>query len=193
MQALQHGQELVQPSPLRRQPELERQQLAIRKQRLSPKLLDDSRFIDPAAEAALVLPQQALAQPLFSPSQAAPSIFSQPQAPLQKPSLLAALYSQLAAFLSWLKTAFKKSRRERARLTKAGKAALEQLRYLSLLCEATEVRTPEEALAAESAFGEAYYEIMQLSANLMRMSEREQEHHHRRYAKHIASILRALD
>jgi hypothetical protein len=86
-----------------------------------------------------------------------------------------------------------KGRRARAKLTREGQEALEQLRYLAALCDATSCRTPEEILEAEAAFGEAYYEIMSLSANLQKMSEREQSHHLRRYSRHMSKLLSVAD
>ena len=105
----------------------------------------------------------------------------------------AALYEQVLAWISQVKRKFAKNARARARLTRQGERTLEQLRYLAQLCDATECRTPEEVLAAESAFGEAYFEIMRLSTELERMSKGEDGHHIKRYERHMASLLRALD
>ena len=157
--------------------------------RLSRKLLDDSRFIDPIREAELLLPQQQAASQLLIESRVTANM----AAKSQKQSFLSALYDQLTAWLSFVKKKFRGSRRQRARLTSEGERALSQLRYLSLLCDASEARTPDEVLAAESAFGEAYYEIMGLSSNLIRMSQKEQDHHLKRYQRHMSAILRATD
>ena len=78
-------------------------------------------------------------------------------------------------------------------MTLKGEEALAQLRYLAMLCDATECRTPEEVLLAEGAFGEAYHEILNLSSNLMKMSEQEQSHHVNHYKKHFSSVLRSTD
>jgi hypothetical protein len=175
-----------------RQPELV-QPPSVRRPAFPKKLLDESdKFIDPFREASLILPQQALSvsSALLLEVQTAPDFRQQET---RKASMVFTLIEQLSAWLSWVKKKFRGSRRQRARLTAKGELALEQLRYLSLLCDATECRTPDEALAAESAFGEAYFEIKSLSSNLVRMSQKEEENHFRHYSRHMSSILRALD
>lgn len=174
-----------------REPKLASRQSPARRPRFAPKLLDDERFIDPAREAELLLPQQQVSQQLIIEAQAASD--SRFAAKVRRQSLLSTIYEQVAAWLSWVKAKFKGSRRARQRLTREGERALEQLRYLSLLCDASEARTPDEVLASESAFGTAYYEIMGLSANLLRMSQKEQEHHLKRYQRHMSEMLRATD
>ncbi|MCX8195117.1 MAG: hypothetical protein N3G22_03375 [Candidatus Micrarchaeota archaeon] len=162
-----------------------------RRQRFSPKLLEDERFIDPAKEAAVILPKQEMLSTISVELQSPALQVEKRQ--LAQPSLFAILYEQILSWLNWLRAKFKGSKKERARLTRAGKRALEQLRYLALLCEATEIRTPDEALAADSAFGEAYYEIMRLSANLTSMKEQEREHHHEQYCRYMRRLLRASE
>ena len=172
------------------EPRLASRPSSARRQKLAPKLLSDERFIDPAREAELLLPRRQLSSQLVIEFQAA-SNTGKLQAKMRQQSFIATLYEQLLSWLSWVKRKFKGSRKARRRLTAQGEAALDQLRYLSLLCDATEARTPDEALAAQSAFGEAYYEIMSLSSNLLRMSQKEQEHHLKRYQHHLSSVLRA--
>ncbi len=167
-----------------------RQSIA-RRLKLSPKLLEDERFIDPAREAELLLPQLQVSQQLLIEAQAEKA--GQAADKVRRQSLLSTIYDQVASWLAWVKLKFRGNRRARQRLTREGKRALEQLRYLSLLCDATEARTPDEVLSSESAFGTAYYEIMNLSANLLRMSQQEQEHHIRHYQRHLSAILRATD
>lgn len=174
-----------------REPKLASRQSIARRPKFAPKLLDDERFIDPAREAQLLLPQQQVSQQLIMEAQAAKA--SKFSAKVRQQSLLYAIYEQVASWLSSLKLKFRGNRRARQRLTREGERALEQLRYLSLLCDATEARTPDEVLSSESAFGTAYYEIMSLSANLLRMSQKEQAHHIKHYQRHMSAILRATD
>lgn len=183
-------QELFQ-EPKLKEPKLASKRALVRRAKLSPKLLDDERFIDPAREMQLLLPQQQVSVQLIIDSQAAQA--SKAAAKVRQQSMLSTIYEQVLSWLNWVKRKFKGSRRARQRLTREGECALEQLRYLSLLCDATEARTPEEVLAAESAFGEAYYEIMSLSSNLLRMSQKEQAHHIKHYQRHMSAILRATD
>ncbi|VVC01097.1 Uncharacterised protein [uncultured archaeon] len=175
--------------PIFREPKLASKPGPARRPRFSPKLLNDERFIDPARELQLLLPQQQVSTQLRIEPRQAQAL----SAKERRQSFIAALYDQVLAWLTWVKKKFKGGRRARQRLTLQGEQALEQLRYLSLLCDATEARTPEEVLAAESAFGEAYYEIMGLSSNLSRMSQKEQGHHIARYQKYMSSLLRATD
>jgi hypothetical protein len=179
------------PAPMMRNPQeaTTKKLRPARRSRLSPKLLDDERFIDPAREAQLLLPQQQVSTQLQIEQRAPPAL----SAKERRQSFIATLYDQILTWLAWVKKKFKGGKRARQRLTAQGEQALEQLRYLSLLCDATEARTPEEVLAAESAFGEAYYEITSLSSNLTRMSQKEQGHHIARYQKYMSSILRATE
>ena len=100
-------------------------------------------------------------------------------------------YALLSSWFATIKSRFGRRGRARARLTKEGQRALDQLRYLSLVCDAMDHRSPEEILSAEAAFGEAYYEILNLSANLEKMAEKEGEHHVQRYSRHMASLLQS--
>src|SRR3989344_5855571 len=171
-------QQEISPSPIRR-PRFPKQML-----------LEKEKFVDPSSEAAIILPQQHVAS--------APIVLEleKQQAGLrgvtQKRNAVASsiyvLLDFFAAFFAKLKRRLK-GRKARAKLTREGQSALEQLRYLAALCDATSCRTPEEILEAEAAFGEAYYEIMNLSANLQKMSEREQSHHFRRYSRHMGRLL----
>lgn len=153
---------------------------------------DGSKFVDPSAEAAIILPQQQVAS---APIVLELEKLSQQQEMRSAVQKRNALSSSIYVLLDFLATIFAKvkrrlkGRRARAKLTREGKEALEQLRYLAALCDATSCRTPEEILEAEAAFGTAYYEIMTLSANLEKMSEREQSHHLRSYSKHMGRLL----
>jgi hypothetical protein len=161
----------------------------IRKPSFPRKLFDEDKFINPEAEAQrrIIASEQAIIspQPSFG--------FSLEQKPKRQESLFASIFDYLLAAISKIKRRFAKNRRAQARLTKLGREALEQLRYLSLLCDACSYRTAEETLAAECAFGEAYYEIMTLSSNLERMSEKECEHHLKAYLKQMSKVLNAAD
>ncbi|MCX6772997.1 MAG: hypothetical protein NTV88_04475 [Candidatus Micrarchaeota archaeon] len=170
-----------------------------RRPRFSATLLEreTSKFIDPAAEAAIVLPQREVASaPIAIELEKLASAQQEVRAAVQKQN---ALSSSIYVLLDFLATIFAKvkkrlkGKRARQKITKDGQQALDQLRYLAALCDATSCRTPEEILEAESAFGEAYYEIMNLSANLERMSEKEQSHHLRRYSKHMSRLLSVAD
>ena len=169
-----------------------------RRPRFSASLLEKetSKFIDPAAEAAIVLPQREVASSPIAIELEKLSPQQEVRAAVQKQSALSSSIYVLLDFLAAIFAKVKKrlkGRKARQKLTKDGKQALEQLRYLAALCDATSCRTPDEILEAESAFGEAYYEIMNLSANLERMSEKEQSHHLRRYAKHMSRLLSVAD
>lgn len=167
----------------------------LRRPRFSASLLEkeSSRFVDPAAEAAILLPQQAVAS---SPIVLELEKGQEARAAVQKKN---AVSSSIYVLLDFLAAIFAKvrrrlkGRRQRAKLTIDGRRALDQLRYLAALCDATSCRTPEEILVAEAAFGEAYYEIMSLSENLEKMSEKEQGHHLRRYAGHMTRLLSEID
>ena len=179
-------QQQVTPSPTRRP-------------RFPSSLLEkeESKFVDPAAEAAVILPQMAMSSaPIALQLEKMQGGAEELRGNLRKKNAIAssvyALLDIIAALFAKVKKRLK-GRRARTRLTKDGALALEQLRYLAALCDATSCRTPEEMLEAESAFGEAYYEIMNLSANLEKMSEREQSHHLRRYAKHMGRLLSVAD
>ena len=172
-------QQEVSPSPLRR-PRFPKQLL-----------LEKEKFVDPASEAAIILPQQQVASTpivLELEKQQEQQLRNITQKRNAIASSIYMLLDFFAAFFAKLKKRLK-GRRARAKLTREGQDALEQLRYLAALCDATSCRTPEEILEAEAAFGEAYYEIMNLSANLEKMSEREQSHHLRRYSRHMGRLL----
>ncbi|MEM4633866.1 MAG: hypothetical protein QW275_01805 [Candidatus Anstonellaceae archaeon] len=153
-----------------------------------PRKLFEEKFVDPKKEAQLLLPEQEIAS-AFSTAEIAVSSHAPKHE--RKETVFSNLYYYLLSLLSLLKRSLKRRRRARARLTPKGEMALEQLKYLALLCDATSHRSPEEVLMAESAFGEAYYEIMSLSSNLCKMSQKEEEHHIRRYCRHMSRILRA--
>lgn len=166
---------------------------SVKKPRFPKDLLDkESAFVDPKVEASILLPQQSVAsaQIVLEAEALSRQINGKRQS---RESFFVSIYAYLASFLNWMQRKFKGSRRARARLTRQGESALEQLKYLSALCDATSHRSPEEVLAAEAAFGEAYYEIMSLSANLEKMAEKEASHHLHRYSKHMASVLSAVD
>lgn len=159
-----------------------------------PKSLYDKpdKFINPEAEAQriLVVPEQTISSPMISLELARATT---PRGARRSETVFSTIYEYLLAVIGHMKKRFGKSRRASARLTRMGDEALSQLRYLSLLCDAMSERTPEEVLLAESAFGEAYYEIMTLSANLEKMTEKEGEHHLRNYARQMSKILNAAD
>ncbi len=154
------------------------------------KLMDSqSKFIDPAKEALLVTPEQTtLSNPIALESQFLQKYTE--STVVAKKSVLDSAYEYLLAIFEVFKKSFRGSRRHRARLTRKGEEALSQLQYLAALCDATSCRTPDEIITAESAFGEAYYEIMRLSCELEKMSQPEQHHHVRKYHHHVASFLR---
>ena len=174
---------------IQRQPELLQKEPSARRPAFPKRLFEGGKFIDPEKEAQLLLPEQVAAS-----SQVLDAVHVQPFSMQKgKESVLASLYDYLVGWLAHMKKRFAKNRRARARLTRAGERALEQLRYLSALCEATSCRGNEEVLLAESAFGEAYYEIMTLSANLEKMSQAEEGHHVRRYCRQMAKVIQAAD
>ncbi len=179
MEVMQMQPELVQPPALAKRPRFPRRPY------------DSERFVDPKKEAALILPeQQLMAQGMISLEFASAPKYESAQ---RSESFFTSIYSYLASWLSWVKKRFKGSRRQRAKMTRMGEQALSQLKYLSQLCDATECRTTDEVLAFEGAFGEAYFEIMSLSANLARIRKGEEEHHVKKYTKHMGKLLRAVD
>jgi hypothetical protein len=205
MQSVQRQQELVSSPPVRRlktsaafanEPLLKSdfsEPSSVKKPRFPKDLLDRESFVDPHVEASILAPQQSVASAQIVLEAEALSKEMNGKKQPRESSFFVSLHSYLASFLAWVQKRFRGSRRARARLTKQGEVALEQLKYLSALCDATTHRTPEEVLAAESAFGEAYYEIMNLSANLEKMAEKEASHHLHRYSRHMASVLAAVD
>lgn len=173
--------EIAEPTPV-----------AVRKPRFprSPLEKESSKFIDPRQEAAILLPQQA--QMTMPVQLALESQMATEKTIAEKKSNAAyAIYELLLSWFNAIKKRLSARERRRVRVTRQGEEALTQLRYLALLCDATEARTPEEVLAAEGAFGEAYYEILNLSSNLERMAQKEEEHHVRRYRRHMSAILQS--
>ena len=164
----------------------------VKRPRFPKDLLDKEGFVDPRVEASILAPQHSVAasQIVLEAAALSGQMNGRKQ---QRESFFSSISEYLAAFLGWVKTKFRGNRRARARLTRQGEMALSQLQYLSALCDATSHRSPEEVLAAEAAFGEAYYEIMSLSANLEKMAEKEASHHLHRYSRHMAAVLRAVD
>ncbi|MFA6214742.1 MAG: hypothetical protein WC717_05700 [Candidatus Micrarchaeia archaeon] len=170
----------------------ERQQAAARKPRFPRRPLErEDAFIDPLREAQLLLPEQTVASSNVMFDTVLAATRSQPS--VKKESVFLSIYEYLLAWFASAKRRIRGSARKKARLTAQGEEALSQLRYLAMLCDASDWRTPEEVLAAEGAFGEAYHEILSLSSNLMRMSEQEQEHHLHHYRKHFSSVLKSTD
>ena len=151
----------------------------------------EDAYIDPLREAKLLLPEQTVASTNVMFDTALAAVRTQSRA--KKAGTFASIYDYLLTLFTSVKKRLRGSARQKARLTARGEEALMQLRYLSLLCDATECRTPEEVLLAEGAFGEAYHEILNLSANLERMAEKEQDHHLYHYKKHFSSVLRSTD
>ena len=151
----------------------------------------EDAFIDPLREAKLLLPEQTVASTnvMFDTALAA----LRTQAAAQRQGIFTSIYEYLLAIFTSAKRRIRGNSRQKARLTLRGEEALMQLRYLAMLCDATECRTPEEVLAAEGAFGEAYHEILSLSSNLSKMSEQEQSHHLSHYKKNFSSVLRSTD
>ncbi|MCX6770395.1 MAG: hypothetical protein NT051_07060 [Candidatus Micrarchaeota archaeon] len=149
----------------------------------------DQNFIDPRAEAVLLLPEKAAFSLPVQIALDAASLKYQKNA--QKEGFFGSIYEYLMAWWSTMKKRVGKRSRSRVRLTKKGEETLEQLRYLALLCDATEARTPDEILLSEGAFGEAYHEIMTLSSNLEKMAKKEEEHHVQRYKRHLSSVLQS--
>jgi len=177
---------------IQQQPELEREPSAIRKPKFPRAPLErEDAYIDPLREAQLLLPEQAIASSTVMFDTALTTVRAQSSA--RKEGVFTSLYEYLLSIFASAKKRLRGSARYKARLTARGEEALGQLRYLSLLCDATECRTPEEVLLAEGAFGEAYHEILNLSANLEKMAEKEQEHHLHHYKRHFSSILRSTD
>ncbi len=172
--------------------QLEREPQSVRKPRFPRTPLErEDAFIDPLREAKLLLPEQTVASSTIMLENAVATVTRQPSS--QKQGAFASIYDYLLSLFTSVKKRLRGSARYKARLTQRGEEALEQLRYLSLLCDATDCRTPEEVLAAEGAFGEAYHEILSLSSNLERMAEKEADHHLHHYKKHFSSVLRSTD
>jgi hypothetical protein len=180
-------------SPSREQSvQLEREPKQVRRPHFPRAPLErEDAFIDPMREAQLLLPGQSVASSTIMLENALETMRAPPSSKSQ--GVFASIYEYLLALFASAKKRLRGGRRQKARLTLQGEEALEQLRYLSLLCDATECRTPEEVLLAEGAFGEAYHEILNLSSNLSRMAEKEQEHHIRHYKRHFSSVLRSTD
>ena len=158
-------------------------------------LLEKESFVDPAAEMRLLVPEKTVvgslsSQLVFEQVLEGPKFAENRKASRKSEAFIYSVYEHLLALFDMVKKKLK-GRRAKQALTRKGGETLEQLRYLALLCDATECRTPEEALAADSAFGEAYYEIKTLSSNLEKMREEEQEHHVERYSRHMAKLLSA--
>jgi len=180
------------PARAMQQPELEREPQSVKKPRFPRTPLErEDAYIDPLREAKLLLPEQTVASSTIMLENALATVRRQPSA--QKAGVFTSLYDYLLSLFTSVKRRLGGSSRRKARLTARGEEALEQLRYLSLLCDATDCRTPEEVLLAESAFGEAYHEIMSLSSNLEKMAEKEADHHLHHYRKHFSSVLRSTD
>lgn len=145
-----------------------------------PDKLFDERFVDPKQEfEQVLLPSQ------FDTIE----ITANFETTTKRKSTFANFSYYISSLVSFINKIFRK-RKEKA-LTKKGKMALEQLRYLALLCEATSYRSDEEILAAESAFGQAYYEIMEISSKLHKMSKTEEDYHIKKYMQHMSKILKA--
>jgi len=177
---------------MQQQLEEQREPSAIRKPKFPRTPLErEDAYIDPLREAKLLIPEQTVASATILFEAAADTMRA------QRPARSAGAFNSIYEYLLSLFTAAKRrlggNARCKARLTMQGEEALLQLRYLSMLCDATECRTPEEVLSAEGAFGEAYHEILTLSSNLEKMAEKEQEHHVRHYARHFSSVLRSTD
>jgi hypothetical protein len=181
------------PAQVRATPiQLEREPASVKKPRFPRTPLErEDAFIDPLREARLLMPEQTVASSTIMLEAALASARSQSSA--QKQGVFASLYDYLLSLFASVKKRLRGHLRYKLRMTARGEEALDQLRYLALLCDATECRTPEEVLLAESAFGEAYHEIMGLSANLEKMEEKEQDHHVHHYKKRFSSVLRSTD
>lgn len=172
--------------------QVEREPSQIRKPKFPRTPLErEDAYIDPLREAKLLMPEQTVASSTIMLENALATVSR--QSTLQKQGAFASIYDYLLSLFNSVKKRIRGNARCKARLTARGEEALGQLRYLSLLCNATDCRTPEEVLVAEGAFGEAYHEILSLSANLERMAEKEQEHHLHHYKKHFSSVLRSTD
>jgi len=177
---------------MQQQLQVEREPAEIRKPKFPRTPLErEDAYIDPLREAKLLLPEQTVASPTIMLENALATVRMQSTA--KNTGTFASLYDYLLSLFNHVKKRLRGNARYKARLTARGEEALDQLRYLSLLCDATDCRTPEEVLAAEGAFGEAYHEILSLSSNLERMSEKEQEHHLHHYKKHFSSVLKSTD
>ncbi len=177
---------------MQQQLELEREPEAVHKPRFPRTPLErEDAFIDPLREAMLLLPEQTVASTNIMFDIALATVRTQPSA--RRANVFTSIYEYLLAIFTSAKKRIRGNARQKARLTLQGEEALAQLRYLAMLCDATECRTPDEVLAAESAFGEAYHEILNLSSNLMKMSVQEQAHHLNHYKKHFSSVLRSTD
>ncbi|MCX6772101.1 MAG: hypothetical protein NTX79_08715 [Candidatus Micrarchaeota archaeon] len=177
---------------IQQQIELEREPSEVRKPKFPRTPLErEDAFIDPLREARLLLPEQAEASANVMFDTVMATARTQPSA--RREGVFTSIYEYLLAMFASAKKRIRGSARQKARLTARGEEALAQLRYLAMLCDATECRTPDEVLAAEGAFGEAYHEILNLSSNLMKMSEKEQEHHLSHYKRHFSSFLRSTD
>ena len=177
---------------VQQQLELEREPSAVHKPKFPRTPLErEDAYIDPLREAKLLLPELTVASTNIMFDTALATVRTQSSA--AKIGTFASIYDYLLTLFTSVKKRLHGSARQKARLTARGEEALAQLRYLSMLCDATECRTPEEILAAEGAFGEAYHEILNLSSNLMKMSEQEQAHHLNHYKKHFSSVLRSTD
>ena len=151
----------------------------------------EDAFIDPLREAQLLLPEQTVASTNIMFDTALLAVRT--QSPARRENVFTSIYEYLLAVFNSAKKRIRGNARQKARLTLRGEEALAQLHYLAMLCDAMECRTPEEVLLAEGAFGEAYHEILNLSSNLMKMSEQEQAHHLHHYKKHFSSVLRSTD
>jgi len=177
---------------MQQQLELEREPSSIRKPKFPRTPLErEDAYIDPLREAKLLLPEQTVVSSTIMFENAIATVRTQSSS--KSTGTFASIYDYLLSLFTAAKKRLMGSSRYKARLTSRGEEALAQLRYLSMLCDAMECRTPEEVLAAEGAFGEAYHEILSLSANLEKMAEKEQEHHLHHYKKHFSSVLRSTD
>ena len=168
----------------------------IRRSHFKKDLLEKESFVDPVAEMKLLVPEKTVVanlsnQLVFEQQISEEQRFAASRKNARKAdAFFYGIYEQLLALFEKVKRRLR-GRRAKEQITRKGEETLDQLRYLALLCDATEWRTPEEVLAAESAFGEAYYEIKTLSKNLEKMREEEQAHHIERYSKHMAKLLSA--
>jgi len=173
-----------------------------RRPRFKKDLLEkEDVFIDPVKEAALLSPENTIVGSMHQQIALEMQVSRDGQKfaiddqkavkRMQAHELVSSFYEYLVAIFERVKKNLKGNRRVRAKVTARGKEALEQLRYLALLCDASDWRSSEEILSAEAAFGEAYFEIMSLSANLEKMSETEQAHHVEKYARHMSKVLQS--
>jgi hypothetical protein len=177
---------------MQQQLDIEREPEKSKRPRFPRAMLErEDAFVDPLREAQLLLPEQTIASSTVLFETALHSAGA--QATSRQQGAFVSLYDYLLSLFHSVRKRLRGSARYKARLTARGGEALEQLRYLSLLCDATECRTPDEVLLAEGAFGEAYHEILNLSANLEKMAEKEKEHHLHHYKRHFSSVLRSTD